>query len=99
VDRYRLLGAGLVLMASWTAGTTAGVIGGGALGDPSDYGLDAMFPALFLALVVGQLDSRRARVAAVTGALIALALTPLLPPGLPIVAAAAGAIVALGVRP
>jgi predicted branched-subunit amino acid permease len=99
VDRDRLVGAGLVLMVSWTAGTTAGVIGGGALGDPADYGLDAMFPALFLALVVGQLHSRRARVAAVAGALIALALTPLLPPGLPIVAAAAGAIVALGVRP
>jgi 4-azaleucine resistance transporter AzlC len=98
VERSRLLGAGLVLMASWTGGTTAGVIGGGALGDPSDYGLDAMFPALFLALVVGQLGSRRARVAALAGALIALVLTPLLPPGLPIVAAAAGAIVALGVR-
>jgi 4-azaleucine resistance transporter AzlC len=95
VDRDRLVGAGLLLMASWTTGTVLGVVGGGALGDPADYGLDAMFPALFLALVVGQLDSRRARVAAVAGALIALALTPLLPPGLPIVAAAAGAIIAL----
>jgi 4-azaleucine resistance transporter AzlC len=94
VNRNRLIGAGLVLMASWTGGTVAGVIGGGALGDPADYGLDAMFPALFLALVVGQLDSRRARLAAVLGALIALALTPVLPPGLPIVAAAAGAIIA-----
>jgi branched chain amino acid efflux pump len=99
VDRDRMIGAGLVLMVAWCAGTVAGVVGGGALGDPSDYGLDAMFPALFLALVVGQLGSRRARVAALAGALIALALTPLLPPGLPIVAAAAGAIVALGVRP
>ena len=98
VNRDRLIGAGLVLMASWTAGTVAGVIGGGALGDPADYGLDAMFPALFLALVVGQLDSRRARVAAVLGALIALVLTPLLPPGLPIVAAAAGAIIAAAPR-
>jgi 4-azaleucine resistance transporter AzlC len=94
VNRNRLVGAGLVLMASWTGGTVAGVIGGGALGDPADYGLDAMFPALFLALVVGQLDSRRARLAAVLGALVALALTPVLPPGLPIVAAAAGAIIA-----
>ena len=46
-----------------------------------------MFPALFLALLVGQLDGRRARVAALSGRLIALALTPVLPPGLPIVAA------------
>ena len=95
VDRDRLVGAGLLLMASWTTGTVLGVVAGSALGDPADYGLDAMFPALFLALVVGQLNSPRARVAAVAGALIALALTPLLPPGLPIVAAAAGAIIAL----
>jgi 4-azaleucine resistance transporter AzlC len=98
VDRDRLVGAGLVLMAAWCAGTVAGVVGGGALGDPADYGLDAMFPALFLALLVGQLDGPRARAAALAGGLIALALTPLVPPGLPIVAAAAGAVIALGVR-
>jgi 4-azaleucine resistance transporter AzlC len=98
VDRGRLLGAGCVLMASWLAGTVAGTLGGSALGDPADYGLDAMFPALFLALLVGQLDGRRARIAAVAGALIALALTPVVPPGLPIVAAALGAVIALSVR-
>jgi 4-azaleucine resistance transporter AzlC len=98
VDRDRLIGAGVVLMTAWCGGTVLGVVGGGALGDPADYGLDAMFPALFLALLVGQLDGRRACVAALAGGLIALALTPLVPPGLPIVAAAAGAVVALGVR-
>jgi 4-azaleucine resistance transporter AzlC len=98
VDRDRLVGAGLVLMLAWCAGTIGGVIGGSALGDPEDYGLDAMFPALFLALLVGQLDGPRARTAAIAGALIALALTPLVPPGVPIVAAAAGAILALAVR-
>jgi 4-azaleucine resistance transporter AzlC len=99
VDRDVLVGAGLVLMAAWAAGTVAGVLGGSALGDPADYGLDAMFPALFLALLVGQLDGRRTRVAAVAGALIALALTPLLPPGVPLVAAAGGVVLALRVRP
>jgi 4-azaleucine resistance transporter AzlC len=98
VDRDRMIGAGLVLMVAWCAGTVAGVLGGSALGDPSDYGLDAMFPALFLALLVGQLDGPRARASALAGGLIALALTPLVPPGIPIVAAAAGAVVALGVR-
>ena len=67
MDRGRLLGAGSVLMASWIGGTVAGTLGGSALGDPADYGLDAMFPALFLALLVGQLDGRRARVAALAG--------------------------------
>jgi 4-azaleucine resistance transporter AzlC len=98
VDRDRLVGAGLVLLVCWCAGTVAGAFAGSALGDPADYGLDAMFPALFLALLVGQLDSRRARAAALAGGLIALALTPLLPPGLPLVAAAAGAVLALAVK-
>ena len=57
-----------------------------------------MFPALFLALLVGQLDSTRARAAALLGGVIALALTPVVPAGLPIVAAAAGAVIAAGVR-
>ena len=98
VDRDRLVGAGVVLMGSWCLGTVAGVFGGSAIGDPSDYGLDAMFPALFLALLVGQLDGQRSRVAAVAGGLIALTLTPLLPAGLPIVAATGGAAIALAVR-
>ena len=55
VNRGRLIGAGLVLLASWTGGTVAGVLGGSALGDPATYGFDAMFPALFLALLAGQL--------------------------------------------
>jgi predicted branched-subunit amino acid permease len=57
-----------------------------------------MFPALFLALLAGQIDSPRTRAAALAGGLIALALTPLLPAGMPIVAAVAGAALALGVR-
>jgi 4-azaleucine resistance transporter AzlC len=99
VDRDRLVGAGLVLFVAWFGGTTAGVLGGSALGDPADYGLDAMFPALFLALLAGQIDGRRTAVAAIAGALIALALTPLLPAGVPIVVAVAGAAIALAVRP
>jgi 4-azaleucine resistance transporter AzlC len=98
VNRDRLVGAGSVLMCCWCLGTVAGVFGGSAIGDPSDYGLDAMFPALFLALLVGQLDGPRARVSALAGGLIALAFTPVLPAGLPIVAAAGGAVVALAVK-
>jgi 4-azaleucine resistance transporter AzlC len=95
VDRERLIGAGLVLLVAWTTGTVAGVFGGSVLGDPATYGFDAMFPALFLALLVGQLGDGRARAAALAGALIALGLTPVAPPGVPIVAAAAAALVAL----
>lgn len=88
-----LIGAGLVLYASWVCGTAVGAIGGEALGDPATLGLDAAFPALFLALLVPQLRGRRSVQAAVLGATIALALTPIAPAGVPIVAAAAACLI------
>ena len=91
----RLMGAGIVLWLSWVGGTVVGVVGGDALGDPATLGLDAAFPALFLALLVGQLRSRPAIVAALLGASIAVALTPFTPTGVPIIAAAAGALIGL----
>ena len=84
-----LLGAGLTLYIAWVAGTTLGVFFGDVIGDPSRLGLDAAFPALFLALLVPQLTSARAKQAAVLGAAIGLALTPFTPPGVPIIAASA----------
>jgi 4-azaleucine resistance transporter AzlC len=97
-DAGRLIGAGLVLWLAWVGGTVVGAIGGEALGDPAALGLDAAFPALFLALLAGQLRSRSAITAAALGAGIALVLVPLTPPGVPIVAAAAAALIGLGRR-
>jgi 4-azaleucine resistance transporter AzlC len=94
-DRRILLGAGLALYVAWVLGTIAGALGGGFLGDPGRLGLDAAFPALFLALLVGQVRSRRAVAAAVAGGAIALALLPFTPPGVPLVAAVAGCLVGL----
>ena len=96
-DRRLLIGAGLMLYAAWVTGTAVGVAGGKALGDPKDLGLDGAFPALFLALLVPQLVGRKAQVAALLGAAIALALTPFTPAGTPIVAASAACL--LGLRP
>jgi 4-azaleucine resistance transporter AzlC len=94
-DRGRLIGAGAVLYAVWVTGTVAGVAAGSALGDPKRYGLDAAFPALFLALLVPQLRSRRAVAATIAGGGIALALLPFTPPGTPIVAATAASLIGL----
>lgn len=94
-DRRILLGAGLTLYVVWVLGTVLGVVGGGLLGDPGTLGLDAAFPALFLALLVGQLRTRRSVAAAFAGGGIALALLPSTPPGVPIVAAAAGCLIGL----
>lgn len=91
----RLIGAGVVLWFAWVGGTVVGAIGGEALGDPAALGLDAAFPALFLALLVSQLDSRRALLAAIVGAGIALSFAPFTPPGVPIVAAALASLIGL----
>ena len=87
-DRRILLGAGLLLYPCWVAGTLAGAVGGDLIGDPNELGLDAAFPALFLALLYPMLRTRRTVAAAVGGAALAVALTPLAPAGIPIVAAA-----------
>jgi 4-azaleucine resistance transporter AzlC len=86
-DRNVLLGAGLLLYPCWVGSTALGVLGAGVLGNPARLGLDAVFPALFLALLLPQLRGRRALAAAVAAAAIALALVPVVPPGIPIVAA------------
>jgi 4-azaleucine resistance transporter AzlC len=91
-----LLGAGLGLFPTWVLGTVVGVLLGDVLPDPASLGLDAAFPALFLGLLLPQLRGRSlASWAAALGAAIALALTPVLPVGLPIVAAAAATLLGL----
>jgi branched chain amino acid efflux pump len=92
-DRKLLVGGGLVLYACWVGGTVIGAIAGDALGDPDSLGLDAAFPALFLAILVPQVRTRRALAAAVLGGTIALALLPVTPAGVPIVAAAAACLI------
>jgi 4-azaleucine resistance transporter AzlC len=88
-DRRILLGAGLLLYPCWVGGTVVGAVGGELIGDPNELGLDAAFPALFLALLYPMLRTRRTVAAAMGGAALALTLTPLAPAGVPIVAAAA----------
>lgn len=97
-DRRLLVGAGLVLYLCWVGGTVIGALAGDALGDPASLGLDAAFPALFLAILVPQVRSRRALAAAVLGGTIALALVPVAPAGVPIVAASAVCLIGWGQR-
>ena len=62
---------GAAVFVCWNAGTLAGALAGAGLGDPARYGLDAMFPAAFLALLAPQLRQPGAPAAALAGALIA----------------------------
>jgi len=101
--RRAFLATGVSVWLCWNAGTLAGALLGGGLGDPRAFGLDAMFPAAFLALLAPQLRRPVAPVAAVAGAIIAVAVLPFAPAGVPVVAALAGVVpgvlLARGVRP
>ena len=77
----------------WNAFTLVGAVLGDALGDPTRYGLDAAAAAAFLALLWPRLAGRLARWTAAGALLVALALTPLVPAGIPVLAAAVVAIV------
>lgn len=89
IDRRILVAAGLVLYPCWVAATALGAFGGGFLGNPERFGLDAAFPALFLALLVSVVKTRREIAAAVAGGAVALALLPFARPGVPVIAASA----------
>ena len=89
-----LIGAGLLLYVLWVGGTALGTVIGDLL-DPEAIGLDAAFPALFLALLAPYLRSRRAVMTAVAAAVITLVLLPVAPPGVPIVAASLAALIGL----
>jgi 4-azaleucine resistance transporter AzlC len=91
-----LLGSTLAQYPGWVLGTVLGALAGGTIGNPAALGLDAIFPAFFLGLLVTELRRPDGRTVGALGAAIALALTPLAPAGVPIVAAALAA--TLGVR-
>jgi len=86
---------GLSVFVLWTLGTLAGAVLGGGLGDPRQIGLDAMFPAAFLAPLAPQLRRHGAVPGALTGAALAVALVPVAPAGVPILAAALGVVPAV----
>ena len=89
-----LLGVGLTFYPLWVLSTAVGTAAGDLL-DPVAIGLDAAFPALFLALLVPYLRSRRALAAAALAAGITFVLIPFTPPGVPIVAASAACLLGL----
>ena len=90
-----MLGAGAVLYPAWISSTALGVLAGDLVGDPARLGLDAAFPALFLALLVPMLRTRQAVAAALLGGLIAVALVPIAAPGVPIIASSLACLVGL----
>jgi 4-azaleucine resistance transporter AzlC len=81
---------GVALFIAWNVAVALGVLAGSAMRNTAAFGLDATFPAVLLALALPALADRRTRAAALGGASAAVALTPLLPAGLPVLAALGG---------
>jgi 4-azaleucine resistance transporter AzlC len=96
-----LVGATLPCYPAWVAGTALGLFAGDWVGDPADWGLDALFPAFFLALLIGgELRGGGTTViVALLGMGVALVLLPFAPAGIPVIAASGTALLGLFVRP
>ena len=86
---------GAALFFFWNLGTAVGVVVGDAVGDPEIYGLDAAFPASFVALLGPHLATAPGRVAGLIGASIAVVAVPFTPAGAPILLAALAIIPAM----
>jgi len=88
------LWTGIALWLCWNLGTLLGALAGDSIGDPARWGLDAMFPAAFVALLAPQLRQRGAWPAALLGGAIALVLVPITPVGVPVLASILGLLAA-----
>ncbi|GAB3497863.1 AzlC family ABC transporter permease [Nocardiopsis coralliicola] len=85
-----------VLFATWNATTLLGALATERVGDTDALGLDAVGPAIFLALLWPRLrEGRAARLIAAGGAIAAVAAVPVLPPGVPVLVAGLVALAAL----
>ena len=79
----------------WNLATLFGAAGTNALGDPGRFGLDAVVPVAFLALLAPRLrQGRLEKRVALAAAAIAAVLIPITPPGVPVLAACAALLIA-----
>ena len=100
-----------VQYVAWVLGTVVGVAGATAIGDPGRWGLDVLFPVFYLSLLLPDLFPERFQsgsgldpaaprnlrpiIVAVVAAAITLALAPIAPVGVPVLVAAAAALLGL----
>ncbi len=88
---------GLSVFLFWNVGTLIGAVAGSNI-NPETYGLDAAFPAGFVAMVAPHFRHRIGQIAGVLGAAICLVLIPFVPVGIPILCAAAAVLIGVKAR-
>jgi 4-azaleucine resistance transporter AzlC len=93
-DRWQLFGTTVPQYVTWALGTVVGALLVSDV-DVHKFGLDALFPTFFLALLLAELREPRARPVAALGGIIAFALVPIAPAGVPILAASVAALLGL----
>lgn len=89
---------GVWLWSFWNIGSVAGALLGAVIGEPETWGLDAAFPAAFVALLAPHLRARPGQVAAILGAGCAIATIPITPAGVPLLIAVSAVVPAWLVR-
>jgi 4-azaleucine resistance transporter AzlC len=95
-DTEFMIGATLPQVVAWIGGTVIGVLSSDVVGNVERLGLDVIFPAFFMALLVDELrDGRRTIAVALIAAVLSLAMVPWVPPGVPVIAACAAALLGL----
>jgi branched chain amino acid efflux pump len=95
-DREFMIGATIPQVTLWIVGTIVGVLVGGAVGNVERLGLDVIFPAFYLTLLVEELRAGGLTIAVVLiAAALVLALVPFAPPGIPVIASCAAALLGL----
>lgn len=98
-DREFMIGATMPQVSLWIVGTVVGALVGGAVGNVEQWGLDVIFPAFYLTLLVEELRAGGQTIAVVLiAAALALALVPFAPPGIPVIASCAAALLGLRER-
>ena len=97
-DRRMLIGSGVALWIGWVGGSALGSLLGPVIGDPTTFGLDAAFPALFIGLLGPLLQRPEGRRAALAGAATAAVLLALTSGGVALAGAAVAGLAAGGER-
>ena len=88
LGRYAFYATGFALFIFWNTGTLIGAFATQAISDPKVFGLDAAPPAAFLALLAPRLRAREPLAVAIAAAVIAIAVLPFVPAGVPLLVVA-----------
>lgn len=97
LSRWAFWATGISVFVFWNIATAIGAIGASLITDPKSFGLDAAVGAAFLALLWPRLINKQIRYIALSAALLAIILIPVVRPGLPVLASVLIAVI-IGLR-